>query len=106
MARETPGMLPVPPKYGGPTSKMGRDGAKVFPPSLDTAMVTLRPWFQTTYCVPSGATVPMMPTTEPLSSRGKPGVVLMRMGFDHVFPASVEREKRTMEFSRPHSIHA
>src|SRR4051812_27880194 len=92
IARDTPGMLPVPPKYGGPTLKIGFDGAKLFPPSFEMASVMFVPWFHTTYCVPSGATVPMMPTTEPLSSRGRPATVLMRIGFDHVAPWSVERE--------------
>ena len=32
--------------------------------------------------------------------------VIKSIGFDHVRPWSVERVKRTMEFSSPHSIHA
>ena len=35
IARGTPGIPPAPPKYGGPTSKMGRDGSNVLPPSFD-----------------------------------------------------------------------
>ena len=59
IARDTPGMPAAPPKYGGPTSNTGRDGSKDLPPSRDTASVTLSPSFQITYCVPSGAIVPM-----------------------------------------------
>ncbi len=99
-------MPPAPPKYGGPTSKIGREGSNVLPPSREIASVTFSPSFQTTYCVPSGATVPIMPTTAPLSSRGQPARVLMRMGFDHVRPASVDRLKRTIDCSICHSIHA
>src|ERR1043166_4906198 len=106
IALDTPGMPPAPPKYGGPTSKIGRDGSNVLPPSREIASVTFKPSFQTTYCVPSGATVPMMPTTAPLSSRGQPARVLIRIGFDHVLPASVERLNNTIDCSRCHSIQA
>src|SRR2546426_4053137 len=98
-------MPPAPPKYGGPTSKTGRDGSNVLPPSREIASVTFSPSFQTTYCVPSGATVPMMPTTAPLSSRGYPALVLMRIGGDHVLPASVEGLNRTKDWGSCHSLH-
>src|SRR5437667_12858597 len=106
MARETPGMPLAPPKYGGPTSKIGRDGSKVFPPSCDLVSVTLSPSFHTRYCVPSGATVPMTPTTAPLSSRGNPAFVLMRCGVAQVLPPSLERLNRMTDCVSCHSIHA
>src|SRR5579871_4171327 len=99
-------MPPAPPKYGAATSTIGRDGANVRPPSLETASVMLRPSFQTTYCVPSAPTVPIGPTTAPLSSRGSPARVLMRIGFDQLRPPSVERENRITDWVSCHSIHA
>src|SRR5262249_46745998 len=99
-------MPAAPPKYGGPTSKIGRDGSNDLPPSRDTVIVTLSPSFQTMYCVPSGATAPMMPTTAPLSSRGYPAFVLMRCGVDHDFPLSVDRLNSTIDLSICHSIQA
>src|SRR5438094_7379016 len=105
IARDTPGIPAAPPKYGGPTSKIGRDGSNDLPPSRDTASVTLSPSFQITYCVPSGATVPMIPTTAPLSSRGKPAFVLMRCSRVHVLPPSVERLNSTIDLSICHSIN-
>ena len=106
IARETPGIPEAPPKYGGPTSKIGRDGPNDLPPSRETASVTLRPSFHTTYCVPSGATVPMIPTTAPLSSRGNPAFVLIRRGVVHVLPPSVDRPYSTIDWSICHSIQA
>src|SRR4051794_21614557 len=106
IARDTPGIPAAPPKYGGPTSNTGREGSNDCPPSRDTASVTLSPSFQITYCVPSGATVPMMPTTAPLSSRGNPAFVLMRRGGAQVVPPSVDRLNNTIDLSICHSIQA
>src|SRR5579864_2336651 len=78
-------------KYEGPVFTMVREGEKVAPPSCETAKTMPEMSHQTTYSVPSEATAPVNPSTAPLSSRGRPSLVLISMGFDQEIPPSVDR---------------
>src|SRR5256712_14223564 len=82
----------------------GSEVAKAFPPSEDDVNTTLLPSAQTTYSAPSAPTAPVKPSTLPLSSRGSPARVLMRIGGDQVVPWPLERENRITELSSVNSV--
>src|SRR5438876_7322922 len=72
-----------------------RDGAKVRPPSRDTASTSACPSGQIAYTVPSDPAAAWNPRTAPCAApRGTPGWVLITIGRAHVFPSSIERENR------------